>query len=216
MAATVVSVVIFLCGVLVGRGVRAERGSASDAAAANDVAAAEITPSQPPVPATSTPAASDATAAAPAPPAEDASYFRRLDDPKPPQDTKAAKLAVQAAAPAPAAASNAGPAPAPPVPAAKAPAKGNAAAPAASVKEPTSSADTQPPPGFAVQIAALNVRSEADAIAKHLASKGYSAYVSTSGAMFRVRVGTFKTRREAETVAARLQKEEQLKPWVTR
>ncbi len=30
--------------------------------------------------------------------------------------------------------------------------------------------------------------------------------------MFRVRVGTFKTRREAETVAARLQKEEQFKP----
>jgi hypothetical protein len=31
-----------------------------------------------------------------------------------------------------------------------------------------------------------------------------------------VRVGKFSTRREAESVAARLQKEEQFKPWVTR
>ena len=59
---------------------------------------------------------------------------------------------------------------------------------------------------------ALNVRSEADAIAKHLTSKGYSAYVSANGtpAIYRVRVGSFKTRREAETVAAKLQKEEQV------
>ena len=31
-----------------------------------------------------------------------------------------------------------------------------------------------------------------------------------------MRVGKFKTRREAETVAAKLQKEEQFKPWITR
>src|SRR5262245_31794752 len=36
MAATVVSVVIFLCGVMVGRGVRAHRGEIADAAAATD------------------------------------------------------------------------------------------------------------------------------------------------------------------------------------
>ena len=74
--------------------------------------------------------------------------------------------------------------------------------------------------GFAVQIAALNVRSEADAIAKRLSSKGYAAYVMTPAngtpSVFRVRVGKFNTRREAETVAAKLQKEEQFKPWVTR
>jgi len=39
---------------------------------------------------------------------------------------------------------------------------------------------------------------------------------SGTPAVFRVRVGKFSTRREAETVAARLQKEEQFKPWVTR
>jgi cell division septation protein DedD len=79
-------------------------------------------------------------------------------------------------------------------------------------------AQPAPPQGYAVQIAALNVRSEADAIAKHLSAKGYQAYVSANGspAIYRVRVGTFKTRREADTVAAKLQKEEQLKPWVTK
>jgi hypothetical protein len=34
--------------------------------------------------------------------------------------------------------------------------------------------------------------------------------------MFRVRVGHFRTRRDAEPVFARLQKEEQFKPWITR
>ena len=71
-----------------------------------------------------------------------------------------------------------------------------------------------------MQIAALNVRSEADAIAKRLSSKGYAAYVISppngTPAVYRVRVGKFTTRREAETVAAKLQKEEQFKPWVTR
>jgi cell division septation protein DedD len=57
-------------------------------------------------------------------------------------------------------------------------------------------------------------------MAKRLASKGYSAYVvaptSSTPAMFRVRIGTFKTRREAEVMAATLQTAEQFKPWVTR
>ena len=44
MAATVVSVVIFLCGVLVGRGVRAERGAIADVASATG---AETMPQQP-------------------------------------------------------------------------------------------------------------------------------------------------------------------------
>jgi hypothetical protein len=35
-------------------------------------------------------------------------------------------------------------------------------------------------------------------------------------AVFRVRVGKFKERREAEGVAAKLEKEEQFKPWIVR
>jgi cell division protein FtsN len=42
------------------------------------------------------------------------------------------------------------------------------------------------------------------------------AAADTKPTMYRVRIGKFKTKREAETVAARLQKEEQFKPWVTR
>jgi cell division septation protein DedD len=69
-------------------------------------------------------------------------------------------------------------------------------------------------------VAALNVRSEAEAVAKRLAAKGYAAYVVTPGngtpSVFRVRIGPFSTRREADTMAVRLEKEEQFKPWVTR
>ena len=74
--------------------------------------------------------------------------------------------------------------------------------------------------GFAVQVAAVNVaqRSRRDREAPDV--ERYAAYVQCrrngTGTVFRVRVGTFKTRREADTVAARLQKEEQFKPWVTR
>ena len=73
--------------------------------------------------------------------------------------------------------------------------------------------------GYAVQVAAVNARSEADSIAKRLSSKGYSAYVEDpkgTQKMFRVRVGTFKSRSDAQTVADKLQKEEKFKPWVTR
>jgi cell division septation protein DedD len=68
-------------------------------------------------------------------------------------------------------------------------------------------------------VAATKQRSEADSIARRLTGKGYPAFVTTptSGpTMFRVRVGKYKDRREAETVARRLEREEQFKPWVTR
>jgi cell division septation protein DedD len=223
MAATVVSVVIFLCGVLVGRGVRAERGGSAEATVASDTTPADITPTQPPVaPAAAT---ADPTAAPPPAPAEDLSYFKRLEDPKQPQEDLKPAASKTAAVPAQAPAAQPAAMPAPPpaqatknTPAPKAPAvaKGTGSVPVAAA----AASDVQPPAaqGYAVQIAALNVRSEADAIAKHLTSKGYQAYVSANGtpAIYRVRIGTFKTRREAETVAAKLQKEEQLKPWVTR
>ena len=95
------------------------------------------------------------------------------------------------------------------------------AAPLPAATEAERAAGTQSPSqGYAVQIAALNVRSEADAMARRLASKGYAAYVLTPAngtpAVYRVRIGTFKTRREAEAMAARLQKEEQFKPWITK
>ena len=99
-----------------------------------------------------------------------------------------------------------GPAPAPATAAAAANARAASAEPAGA--------------GFAIQVAALRERDEADTIVKRLSGKGYPAYVVTpdKGApqVFRVRVGKFKERREADTVAARLSKEEQFKPWIVR
>ena len=55
-------------------------------------------------------------------------------------------------------------------------------------------------------------------MAKRLTAKGYEAYVlgpaGNAKVIFRVRVGNYTTRSEAETVAARLEKEGQFKPWV--
>jgi cell division septation protein DedD len=205
MAATVVSVVIFLCGVLVGRGVRSVRGGVADLTPLSTVSDASPQQSAPAL--LQTPAGSDPTRAAAPPAVDDLTYFNRLEA------SSATKEQLKPA-PDPAATRAAAPAQAPP---------------ASPVKEVTQSpalpaADSAPPepagPGFAVQIAALNVRSEADAIAKRLSTKGYAAYVLTptdgTPAVYRVRIGKFPTRHEAETVAAKLQKEEQFKPWVTR
>jgi cell division septation protein DedD len=223
MAATVVSVVIFLCGVLVGRGVKAQLGSGVENSPASTIA--ETTPTQPPTPAPAPAAGSDpTTVAAPPPPADDLTYFNRLEKSNAPAE-QLKPSAERGPAPverrnAPVAAAPPAPPPtvaAPPKPA-KEPPPAKEPVPAAA---PVNTASSEPGgQGFAVQIAALNVRSEADAIAKRLSSKGYAAYVMTpangSPSVFRVRIGKFNTRHEAETIAARLQKEEQFKPWVTR
>jgi cell division septation protein DedD len=195
MAVTALSAAIFLCGVFVGRGVRAERGEvAADASALN--AAQETTPRQV-APAVTPAPGSDPTVAQAPPAVDDLSYFNRLQKTSPP---------AESLKPAPAAV---------PPPSPKAPARAPTPAPAAA----PASATTQGQ-GWAVQVAALNARPEADAVAKRLSAKGYAAFVlppaTGTPMVFRVRVGKFGTKREAETVAAKLQKEEQFKPWITR
>jgi hypothetical protein len=206
MAATVVSVVIFLCGVLVGRGVRAER-----AATATDTATAAIEPAPaPPTTApTATPAGSDPTAAAAPPPTvDDLSYFNRLEkQTQPVEDLKAAP----ADAKPPASARQAAVAPPKEPPSAPAP------PPPAAVSATTAPAAGE---GYVIQVAAMLDHGDADAMARRLSSKGYTAFVlplaETTPTRYRVRVGKFKTKREAEAIAAKLQKEEQFKPWITR
>jgi len=247
MAATVVSVVIFLCGVLVGRGVRVDRPQMADLGPSS--AQAETTPpaSPQPAPAAATPAGSDPRAAAPPPDTDDLSYFNRLETKTPPREnlksaverriaqSNPVELAPAAARPIPEKAPVEKPteraaAPperaTPPAPKPAAPPKDPpraAPAPAVAAVAPAAAAAAPDEPagsGFAVQIAALNVRGEAEAIAKRLTSKGYMAYVLVPSdgtpAVFRVRIGKFSTRHEAETVAAKLKKEEQFNPWVTR
>ncbi len=186
MAATVVSVVIFLCGVLVGRGVRTtERTDAAVTASgvAPDAGTPGATAATPAAPPSETP---------PAPP-DELSYHERLEGQETPPETLKPRATEETSAP-----------PAP--------------APAAAVVE------TPPEPqgaGFAVQVAALRERREADAIVQRLIGKGYPAYVlapakGAPAAVYRVRVGKFMDRREAEEAARRLEKEEQFKPWIVR
>src|SRR5215203_1429124 len=197
MAVVVILVGTFLMGLLVGRGVLAARG-APGAVAVNEATA------QPPPPPSS---ASSGTSTSPATAAEKLSYAERLGSAEPARE-QLRKDATPAAADASPTPRSEDPAPAL-APAPAAPPSG-ANAPAAST-EPVGA-------GFAIQVAALREREEADTIVKRLAGKGYPAYVvtPTKGAppVFRVRVGKFKERREADTVAARLSKEEQFKPWI--
>jgi len=198
MATTVVSVMIFLCGVFVGRGVRAERGGEAldaEAIASNSVPA--------PVAEAGPPADEP-----PAPPAEDElSYHKRLQGATP----QAEELKPQAAAPQPAPA---------------APAVQPQAPPAAQQQAPpprTTGADV-PTAGRAgtwvVQVQALQNRAAASSIVQRLISKGYPAFLlippSGSPQIFRVQIGRYNDRREADQVARRLEKEEQFKPDIKR
>jgi len=205
MAVTVVSVVIFLCGVLVGRGVRTDP-SPVDPLQAEAASTAPAVEAPPPAVATGT---------TPSPAAkEDVTYPEVLGRAEPPRERLQEKPAPSPSAAATAAPAT--PAPATPARATSAPqtsAPTPSAAPARANAEPAG-------PGFSIQLAALGKRDEADGIARRLTGKGYPAYVISpdSGAppVFRVRVGKFKDRKEAESIAARLQKEEQFNPWIVR
>lgn len=207
MAVTVVLVVTFLTGVLVGRGVRVERSESAQAGALID---APATPDR--IPSMSADAAvGDPRSAAPPAPAEDAGPPDAKTARNAPVPEPAEEPPVAVKRPSPIDASSA-PRLKPAAPAAKG---------AATAVPPAAGATSESVvrTGYAVQVAAVNARGEADAIVKRLTGKGYAAYVAESkgsASMFRVRVGTFKTRREAQTVADKLKKEEKFKPWVTR
>ncbi len=203
MAATVVAVVIFLCGVLVGRGVHAARGYADVTAASTT---GDVAPS--PAPASGPSASTAGSAASATPTQENLSYYERLgSQPPTPEAVRDEPMGEPAAATETPPAGEPAPAKTPDVK------RGARAAPAdAATMEPAGA-------GWSVQVAAIKDRAEAEAVAKRLSSKGYPAYVmtpSSSAALFRVRVGKFKDRREAESVAGRLQKDEQFRPWVVR
>ena len=210
MAATVVSVVIFLCGVLVGRGVRPVASEASIVAASESVVTADPLVSAPALPAVS--AATQPTTTEPPPTPSELTYYDRLE-----KDTPAIeKLKPSREVPQPRAVE---------------PRQTRSTVPTIDRSEPVAAQKSAAPivgtsgepagSGYAVQVAALRAQGDADAIVKRLAGKGYPAYVMSPAAgvpaaVYRVRVGKFSNRREAERVAARLEKEEQFKPWVVR
>jgi len=239
MAATLLSVVIFLCGVLVGRGVQRERvvlANTDPLSAPMARADSQLDPAKPVVPPTVAPG-SDPTKANPPTPASERTAGGRPD-------------AAASSARADSKPGRSGP-PAPPVPAAAPSTKpapsdrprvesnlaaerpssqpGSAGAvrtasssssppsPDASASTPTATSGNGPQAGWVVQVASVDARGEADAIAKRLSQKGYSTFILASdGNRYRVRVGGFKSRSEADAAAAQLRKEERIEPWVTR
>jgi cell division septation protein DedD len=241
MATTLVSVVIFLCGVLVGRGVKpldtvAQAGGPQpfDAPAAlvsTPSPAAAVPPGT-----VSAPAAPAAAAPAPATPAAKTDAPAGDTEPTPVGD-EAEATPEPAAPPAPVAAAKppvveaakppvreaARPAPKPsvvtpaPAQAAATPAPRPAPAPA-----PAAAAASAPSTGgaIAVQVGAFKTRGEADGLARRLSGKGYAVYVMNPTGdgknVYRVRVGNFSTADEAQRVSARLTDQEKLKPWITR
>jgi DedD protein len=199
---TLVSVVIFLCGVMVGRGAAAARGDESEAAALT------VAPQPQPVAESGPPAAEPPAPAAETP--DELSYHRRLQGGgaspealKPqadaaPQAAPAAKPATTTAAPAAA--------PARPIP-----------TPAAAPGVPTAGR----PGTWVVQVIATRDASVATSVVTRLTGKGYPAFLVNPAAgaaqpFFKVHVGRYNDRREAEQVSARIKKEEQFQPWISR
>lgn len=224
MAATVVAVVVFLAGVMVGRGVRLQRGGF---AVGEQVADPTLDPAPPLA------APTGSTAQGPSPASREAlTYPTQLSELNPPdvlaepaEDPTAEvlgratpkELAKPATAPPVKKETPPKPEPAKPDAAVKTPPASPEAQPAAA-KAPASKAQTgEAGTGYAVQVAAVRDRAEADRIANRLKGKGYTTYItSPAPGMFRVRVGKFEQLRDAESAAAKLEKEEQFKPWITK
>jgi len=204
MATTLVSVVIFLCGVLVGRGVKpldmvaqAAGPQAFDTPMTGSVAPGAIaTPAPPPAtpgPTGAGPGGGAAAAAAAAGPSGDTEPTPLGDEPDPSapapaSDVKAAAPAKPAAVEpktAPKVEPHQTPAPKPvpvqasatpaPVAAAPKPAPAPVATPAPAPATATATATPGGP--IAVQVGAFATRKEADALAKKLSGRGYAVYV---------------------------------------
>jgi cell division septation protein DedD len=207
MATTVVSVVIFLCGVLVGRGVKGDAVNAAEPPTAQTSSATPAAAEPPPT-----------TIDPPAGSSAGLSYSERLNTPKPvPEELKPAAPESRPAVETRAAEPPAKPATETPVPP---PATKPAQAPA-----PTGTASAPAPqsgrPGiWAVQVVALSDRGAANSVVQRLNGKGYPAFVLLPAANavqhYKVQVGRYTDRSEAEQIRARLKKEEQFEPIIVR
>jgi cell division septation protein DedD len=194
---TTVIVVVFLCGVKVGRGARAAQGEADQISAA-------ATPSTQPVPDAGPPAAEPPAPAAETPDA--LSYHERLKGAAPREET----LKQKAETP-PQPTTEPAPKPAPP----------------ASAPRPASAAESAGVPiagrpgTWAVQVIATRDRDMATSIIKRLVGRGYPAFLvappaGAGPAYYKVHVGRYSDRGEAEQVSLRIKKEEQFQSWITR
>ncbi len=205
---TSVVVGVFLFGVLVGRGARDLRESDAVPASTNEA----------PLPAAPAEAAPNAAADVPVPSDEDAkdlTYADRLREPG---------AAVEKLKPAGAEVNR--PAEAAKEPASKPAAK---APPAASVASTPAAAPSMPagiptsgrPGTWVVQVIATREPGIATSIVQKLTAKGYPAFLLSPAAgapqpFYKVQVGRYNDRGEAEKVSTRIKKEEQFQSWILR
>jgi DedD protein len=195
MMATAALVVAFLCGVFVGRGVLARRPLSPAAALGGAAVQPDATPTAADLDAAA--AETGTTGGTITPPPENLTYPDRLTRTEAPTESMRTPPPESVVPPQPP----------PDVPS------------EASSDEAAAAATADG--GYTVQVAAVRRKAEADAIVAKLIKKGFPAYVFAPQAGdrrggFRVRVGSYKSRQEAENMASRLQKEEQYKPWITR
>jgi cell division septation protein DedD len=191
MAALAIAVVVFLCGVMVGRGVR----DATLAVAQNDIASGTL-PKATPTPRT--------TAAA----RPELDYTRKLETDELPSRLEPVRSTSpedavnprprEVAPPPKSQVTSAAPAPPPPAPR----------------RATTLGTDTGP---FTIQVVALKTEDAAQSLLSRLRGKNYRAYLEagSDAGLHRVRVGRFATRAEAESVAAKLRDEEKFRPYIT-
>ena len=189
MVSAWLAVVVFLLGVMVGRDVSiVEMITGQEAAGAADESLAAD--EQPFIASTTRREPSMA-----ATDGDDLSYFQRLDDDLGPELD--ANLLADSA-----------------------PAAENAV-PAGSEAADLPEASTGLSDGYAIQVTTLRESDAAERMAQGLVEKGYPAFVVPPApgvpvSVFRVRVGKYTDRDEAEQVLRRLEGEESLRPWITR
>jgi len=205
MTGATIAVLIFLCGVQVGRNVKGgDRAAAADAS--DTLASAAAAPPPASTPTVAAPSSGPPAAEPPAPAQDDElSYAKRLQAADPSAGDKI-PAAPPAAAPAEKHAEPNQPPPTKPAVQAK---------PAAAAPAPASLGQAG---GWIVQLTALQDRSAAATIARQLGAKGYPAFVvdPAPGApvIYRVQVGGYADRDKADQAARRLEKEEHYKPYV--
>jgi cell division septation protein DedD len=209
MAATVVSVVVFLLGVMVGRNVRMP---------APEVAAVSEDPSADPTADVRSASTTGTTERIPLSAQETLTYAERLEAPEPAEE----RLGPPRVADAPPEPVRVTPPAVPSKPATDVNVPATARPAARTPVPAVQNASFNEPPGngYVVQVLAAVKREEAESLASRLAAKGYPTFVSVGDAKvpakFRVRVGKYSDKREADAIFRRLEQEERFKPWLTR
>jgi DedD protein len=218
---TSVVVGVFLFGVLVGRGAREPKTEDPTSIGTTETApAAPVTQAGPP--------AIEPPAPAGDAPADKVDYNAppkgqtAAEAPKPVEQPKPAPPVPDAPKQTPAQSAPTASATTKPPAAASAPAKPAAAAPAPAPAPVGASVPTTARPGtWLVQVMATREQGIATALVKKLAGKGYPAFLvnpvpGAPQAFYKVQIGRYKDRSEAERVSVRIKKEEQFQSWILR